>query len=120
MTPEQWSQAWRAGRDAAAKAVEEAFERDLDVAAIDVIRALEPPPMPGEVATDPERIYPCDRCGLMRTKAEGGTVFTVCDACWDATVKPTARDRCETCQGVQLTGADTFPCPDCYGTGWAK
>jgi hypothetical protein len=29
--------------------------------------------------------YPCERCGKPRTKAEGGTVFTVCDACWDAT-----------------------------------
>ena len=26
-----------------------------------------------------ERIYPCDRCGTLRTKAEGGTVFTVTD-----------------------------------------
>jgi hypothetical protein len=30
-----------------------------------------------------ERIYPCAKCPSMRTKAEGGTVFTVCDACWD-------------------------------------
>ncbi len=29
------------------------------------------------------RIYPCDRCGKMRSKNEGGTVFTVCDTCWD-------------------------------------
>lgn len=29
--------------------------------------------------------YPCDRCGKLRTKAEGGTTFTVCDECWDAT-----------------------------------
>lgn len=29
------------------------------------------------------RIYPCDKCGKMRTKAEGGTTFTVCDTCWD-------------------------------------
>jgi len=28
------------------------------------------------------RIYPCADCGIMRSKAEGGTVFTVCDACW--------------------------------------
>lgn len=31
-----------------------------------------------------ERIYPCVKCGVMRSKAEGGTVFTVCDECWDA------------------------------------
>jgi len=28
--------------------------------------------------------YPCNECGVTRTKAEGGTVFTVCDTCWDA------------------------------------
>jgi hypothetical protein len=33
--------------------------------------------------SDSERVYPCDDCGILRTKAEGGTVFTVCDACWD-------------------------------------
>lgn len=37
---------------------------------------------PAEPA-DPERIYPCADCGVMRTKAEGGTTFTVCDECWD-------------------------------------
>ena len=30
-----------------------------------------------------ETLYPCDNCDTMRTKAEGGTVFTVCEACWD-------------------------------------
>ena len=30
-----------------------------------------------------EQRYPCDDCGVLRTKAEGGTVFTVCDDCWD-------------------------------------
>lgn len=29
------------------------------------------------------RIYPCDECGVLRTKGEGGTTFTVCDECWD-------------------------------------
>lgn len=33
-------------------------------------------------ATCKERLYPCDRCGKQRTKAEGGTTFTVCDECW--------------------------------------
>lgn len=28
------------------------------------------------------RIYPCDKCNKLRTKAEGGTTFTVCEACW--------------------------------------
>lgn len=29
-----------------------------------------------------EQLYPCDKCGKLRTKAEGGTTFTVCDECW--------------------------------------
>ncbi|RPJ36947.1 MAG: hypothetical protein EHM35_07250 [Planctomycetaceae bacterium] len=39
--------------------------------------ASPPPPEPAEPK------YPCDCCGLLRTKAEGGTTFTVCDHCWD-------------------------------------
>lgn len=30
-----------------------------------------------------EQTYPCANCGMLRTKAEGGTVFTVCDDCWN-------------------------------------
>ena len=26
--------------------------------------------------------YPCEKCGRLRTKAEGGTTFAVCDECW--------------------------------------
>jgi hypothetical protein len=45
------------------------------------------------MSSDPQdRIYPCDECGKLRTKAEGGTTFTVCDACWDAT-KADPQDR---------------------------
>ena len=36
-----------------------------------------------EPKKDSEAIYPCLGCGVMRTKAEGGTTFTVCDDCWD-------------------------------------
>ena len=28
-------------------------------------------------------LYPCADCGALRTKAEGGTTFTVCDECWE-------------------------------------
>jgi hypothetical protein len=35
------------------------------------------------VSAEEPRIYPCRECGVMRTKSEGGTIFTVCDACWD-------------------------------------
>lgn len=34
-------------------------------------------------AENDARIYPCEDCGKMRSRAEGGTTFTVCDACWD-------------------------------------
>ncbi len=28
-------------------------------------------------------VYPCAKCGTLRTKEEGGTTLTVCDDCWD-------------------------------------
>lgn len=34
-----------------------------------------------------ERIYPCVNCGKMRSKEEGGTVFTVCEECWNKAYK---------------------------------
>lgn len=40
-------------------------------------------PKQAESEAPDERIYPCAKCGTMRSKAEGGTVFTVCDDCWD-------------------------------------
>ena len=41
--------------------------------------------------TSGETLYPCLDCDVMRTKAEGGTVFTVCEVCWDRRRLP--RDR---------------------------
>jgi predicted HAD superfamily Cof-like phosphohydrolase len=32
------------------------------------------------------RIFPCRDCGKMRSAAEGGDIFTVCDGCWDSTI----------------------------------
>ncbi len=32
---------------------------------------------------EPEPTYPCAECGKLRTKAAGGTTFTVCDDCWE-------------------------------------
>jgi hypothetical protein len=32
---------------------------------------------------DDDRVYPCMKCGILRSKNEGGTIFTVCDECWD-------------------------------------
>ena len=30
-----------------------------------------------------DRVYPCSMCGKLRSKNEGGTIFTVCDDCWE-------------------------------------
>jgi len=35
-----------------------------------------------------ERQYPCAKCGVMRSKTEGGTIFTVCDECWPTQPSP--------------------------------
>lgn len=35
------------------------------------------------VAFDDQKIYPCDKCGKLRSKNEGGQIFTVCDKCWN-------------------------------------
>ena len=63
-----------------------AYHGDLDVCTEDEcpcaasrIAAPTPPSEPDVNA----RIYPCDDCGLMRSKAEGGTTFTCCDECWE-------------------------------------
>jgi len=42
---------------------------------------------------DDERIYPCSDCGKLRSKNEGGTVFTVCDECWDKIYKKPKLDQ---------------------------
>jgi len=48
-------------------------------------------------AVEPEPTYPCHECGTPRTKAEGGTTFAVCDACWDkrepSAVEPPSGDE---------------------------
>ncbi|KKL49967.1 hypothetical protein LCGC14_2310190 [marine sediment metagenome] len=30
-----------------------------------------------------DKIYPCDDCGKLRSKGEGGTTFSICDECWN-------------------------------------
>jgi hypothetical protein len=36
-----------------------------------------------EPKDDNDRVYSCQDCGVLRSKNEGGTTFTVCDECWD-------------------------------------
>lgn len=49
----------------------------------DVLAALSSAPT-RETESGLGPLYPCEKCGKLRTKAEGGTTFTVCDTCWDA------------------------------------
>lgn len=28
-------------------------------------------------------LYACKRCGKLRTKEEGGAIFSICEGCWD-------------------------------------
>ena len=35
------------------------------------------------MSDEKEAKYPCADCGVLRTKDEGGEIFTVCDSCWD-------------------------------------
>ncbi len=58
--------------------------------ALAILDALEKGATPASVSNellernDPDaKIYPCSDCGKMRSQNEGGTVFTVCDSCWD-------------------------------------
>ena len=41
------------------------------------------------------RKYPCDMCGKLRSKDEGGTVFTVCDECWDKSYPKSSKGKQE-------------------------
>lgn len=41
---------------------------------------------------DKVKKYPCSDCGKLRSKDEGGTIFTVCDECWDKRYKPNDKD----------------------------
>jgi hypothetical protein len=74
------------------------------------------------------RIYPCRDCGVMRSKSEGGTTFTVCDECWDKIYKKPSPDTdtdtdCGVCGG---SGQDPYDrdnlteCRACCGTGEAE
>jgi len=74
-----------------------------------------PPPAQSSGAEEP-RIYPCAKCGTMRTKSEGGTTFTICDKCWDEEnpkpAPPAAKKRykCQGC-GQPRSGVDFFASP---------
>lgn len=58
-----------------------------------------------------ERIYPCKRCGVLRTKSEGGTTFTVCEDCWDKAHPDNTVEKL----GDIVTGNNTKMCSECLG-----
>lgn len=37
---------------------------------------------------DNDEVYPCADCGVLRSKKQGGTTFTVCDECWHKYWRP--------------------------------
>lgn len=48
-----------------------------------ILRGYEAPMPQASVSPSADaRIYPCDDCGTLRSKNEGGTVFTICEVCW--------------------------------------
>ena len=63
----------------------------------------EPPAEPQEATPT----YPCAECGAPRTKEEGGTTFTVCDACWERASHPPAEPKPYTPEAAFAT-ADLF------------
>jgi len=36
---------------------------------------------------DSDRIYPCSQCGNLRSKEEGGLIFSLCDKCFNERFK---------------------------------
>lgn len=36
-----------------------------------------------EPVNNDDEVYPCADCGVLRSQNQGGTVFTLCDECWD-------------------------------------
>ena len=61
-----------------------------------------------------EPLYPCNECGKLRTKDEGGTTFTVCDECWEKN-HPKLKKYCEDC-GAEVSddGYSIDPNKACY------
>ena len=69
------------------------------------------PVAPAEPQTpEPDgRIYPCRECGVLRSKAEGGNTFTVCDECWDKHAAPVSSSARPESQTVETCDPDARP-----------
>jgi hypothetical protein len=50
--------------------------------------------------SDDDEVYPCSDCGVMRSKNQGGTAFSVCDDCWDKHYE--VKEHCKYC-GKEIT-----------------
>jgi hypothetical protein len=42
--------------------------------------------------SDSERTWACSKCGALRTKAEGGNIFSMCEECWERNVSTPSTD----------------------------
>jgi hypothetical protein len=60
----------------------------------------------------PEAKWACDDCGKLRTRAEGGNVFSVCDECWDRRAEK-RESPLWTCRQHGAYEAPTQGCPTC-------
>lgn len=139
-----YEQGWRDAIEAAAKAIETAFERDEDVAAIDVVRTLTPPDSsrlttgdktesPAKKITDPAENY---RTAKLLPPVNHGAVTASEYADFEPETpggrapsepKPSEATACATCSGTGVAMVERGPvisspgpCPDCGGTGKAK
>lgn len=54
-----------------------------DVHGTDCVQCFPTLAEPVKESAQDDRTWPCYKCGKQRTKAEGGSIFTLCDSCWD-------------------------------------
>ena len=68
----------------------EAVAQFIETAIARADKAIDAAPPAKEQTTEiGGRIYPCARCGILRSASEGGRIFTVCDDCSN---KPPAKE----------------------------
>lgn len=84
----------RAAPQAAQESITERLDRHgaIDITggadSVDYVNAMRGQPIsaPQAAQETPDKdaeIYPCADCGVLRSKAQGAKIFTVCDTCWD-------------------------------------
>jgi hypothetical protein len=57
-------------------------------------------------------VYPCIYCDVLRTREEGGAMFTVCNECWLKNHQP--RPQRHHCIGCGTLVVDAAVCEECW------